>query len=93
MAVLPYPLNHLMVHGEETHLDGSIDEIWKKGSNENEQSDDPEIWCWCKSFNEDLIGSGGEGRVYGSICHEEYIPEYDASPDEYMLYISEVTDR
>jgi len=82
-----------MIHGEETHLDGRIDEIWKEGGNENEQSDNPEIWCWCKSFNEDLIGSGGEGRVYGSICQEEYIPEYNASPDEYMLYISEVSDR
>ena len=44
LPVVSHPLNHLVIHREETHLDGSIDEIGKEGSNQNEQSYDPEKW-------------------------------------------------
>lgn len=92
VPIISHPQNHLMVHREEPHLDGCISEVWSKGRDQDEKGYKPVRWSWCTGFNEDLIGSGWEGRGQGAICQLEYVPKCNTTPDEDMLYVCEVVN-
>lgn len=87
-----YPMYHLMKHWVKSHLDGCIGEIRYECRDYNEECGDPVRQSWCQSFNEDLVGSSWVIGGYGTIYQLEYIPNYNATPDEDMLYVREVTD-
>lgn len=92
LPICSYPLYHLMIHGEKPQLDGCVGEIWNERRDEHKEREEPVKRGRCTGFNKDLVGSSWYAGIHCSISQEEYIPEYDATPNEEMLDICEIVD-
>lgn len=91
LPLIPYPLYHLVIHGEEPHLNYWECEVWYKCWDRHKECHSP-IGRRCgESFNEDLINICRNFWRHCSICQEEKIPESNGTPDKNMLYQGEIT--
>lgn len=92
LSLVPYPLNHVVVHGEESHLDCWVTEVGNEGGGDDEECDDPVGGGWRQSLDEHRVCSRRYGGRNGSINDQKQVPYGDASPDEDVLYQGEVGD-
>ena len=91
LPLIPYPLNHLVIHGEEPHLNYWAWDVWYECWDRHKECHNPKGRRRGKSFDEDFVNICGNVWRHCSIYHEEKIPVSNGTPDENMFYQGEVT--